>query len=313
LGKVKVKSITPDKAKNAKRESKRVERKGKFDINQTGDWCEIIKDIVAMANSGGGCILVGVKNDGTPSGWDLTPVLNLDPADITNKVAKYTGEQFDGFDITETEKNGHRLAVLQIHGVSMPMVFTKPGAYHDMEHEKEKVAFGGGTVYFRHGAKSEPANSNDLQQCIDREVERLRRSWLSNIRKVIEAPTGSRVDILQPPVIESALPSETSIRIVDDPTVPVYREIDRDQTHPRRQKEVVPLVNQRLGGSKDINAYDLLCVRKVHKIDQTKPKFYYKPRYGSPQYSDAFVDWLVEHYKKDSLFFDKARKEYKRE
>ena len=257
--------------------------------------------------------MVGVKNDGTPSGWDPTPMLNLDPADITNKVAKYTGEQFDGFDITETEKDGYRIAILQIHAVCMPIVFSEPGAYPDMGREKEKVAFGKGTVYFRHGAKSEPGNSNDLRQCIDREVQRLRRSWLSNIRKAIEAPIGSRVDVLQPPVIEPALPSETSIRIVDDLRVPAYREIDSDQTHPHRQKEVVPLVNQRLGGSKDINSYDVLCVRKVHKIDQAKPKFYYKSRYGSPQYSDAFVDWLVEQYRKDSLFFDKARKEYKRE
>lgn len=310
---MKVKSIMPDKAKNAKRESKRVERKEKFDINQKGDWCEIIKDIVAMANSGGGCILVGMRNDGTPSGWDPTPVLNLDPADITDKVAKYTGEQFDGFDITETEKDGHPLAVLQIRGVSMPMVFTEPGTYYDREHEKKKVAFAKGTIYFRHGAKSEPGNFKDLRECIDQEIERCRRSWLSNIRKVIEAPIGSRVDVLQPRVIESALPSETSIRIVDDLTAPAYRGIDRDQTHPHRLKELVPLVNQRLGGSKDIIPYDVLCVRKVHKIDQTKPEFYWKPRYGSPQYSGAFVDWLVEQYKKDSLLFDKARKEYKKE
>jgi len=310
---VKVKSITPDKAKNAKRESKRVERKEKFDINQTGDWCEIIKDIVAMANSGGGCILVGVKNDGTLSGWDPTLVLNLDPADLTNKVAKYTGEQFDGFDITETEKDGRRLAVLQIRGVSMPMVFTKPGAYHDRGLEKDKVAFREGTIYFRHGAKSEPANSKDLQECLDREIERRRKSLFSNILKVMEAPVGSQIDVLQPRPIEPALPGETSIRIVDDPTVPAYREVDRDKTHPHRQTELLSRVNQMLGGSKDINTYDVLCARKVHKIDQTKPKFYHKPRYGSPQYSDAFVNWLVEQYTKDSLFFDKAREEYRRQ
>ncbi|MBC8274138.1 MAG: putative DNA binding domain-containing protein [Chloroflexi bacterium] len=308
---MKAKSITPDKAKNAKRESKRVERKEKFDINQARDWCEIIKDVVAMANSGGGCILVGVKNDGTPSGWDPTPVLNLDPADITNKVAKYTGEQFDGFDIQEVEKNGYSIAVLQVHGVSIPMVFIEPGTY-DLGDGKSRIAFAKGTVYFRHGAKSEPANSNDLRQCIDREVERLRRSWLGNIREVVEAPFGSQVSILPPWVTGSTPPSRTPIRIVNDPTVPAHREIDRDKTHPHRKKEVIQLVNQRLSGRKEINSRDVICVRKVHRIDQTKPEFYHSPRYSSPQYSDAFVDWLVEKYEKNPSFFDKAREEYKR-
>lgn len=163
---MKIENVTPDKAKNAKRESKYVEFKEKFDITQLQDWCEIIKDIVAMANSGGGCILTGVKNDGTPSEWNPTPVLNLDPAQITDKIAKYTGEQFADFDIHEVEKNGHRLVALRVHGIPIPMVFIQPGTY-DIGDGKQKTAFGKGTIYFRHGAKSEPGSSKDLKECID--------------------------------------------------------------------------------------------------------------------------------------------------
>ena len=103
---MKLKDTMLDRAKKAKRESKYVEFKEKFDINQPQDWCAIIKAIVAMANSGGGCILIGIKRDATPSGWDTTPLLNLDPAQITDKMAKYTGEQFADFDIQEVERNG---------------------------------------------------------------------------------------------------------------------------------------------------------------------------------------------------------------
>jgi len=56
-----MKTVFLDKARNAKRESKYIEFKERFDVNQSQYWCEIIKDIVAMANSGGGCILIGVK------------------------------------------------------------------------------------------------------------------------------------------------------------------------------------------------------------------------------------------------------------
>jgi len=96
---MRAKYLTLDKVKEAKRESKYLDFKEKFDINQTQDWCEIIKDIIAMANSGGGCILIGARNDSTPSGWDVTPLLHLDPAQITDKIARYTGEQYADFEI----------------------------------------------------------------------------------------------------------------------------------------------------------------------------------------------------------------------
>ena len=44
------------KALSAKRESKYVEFKQSFDPNSAREWCEIIKDIVAIANSGAGLL-----------------------------------------------------------------------------------------------------------------------------------------------------------------------------------------------------------------------------------------------------------------
>ncbi len=111
--------------------------------------------------------------------------------------------------------------------------------------------------------------------------------------------------------MESPLPSATPIRIVDDPTAPAYQKINPDQTHPHRRKEVIQLVNQRLGDRKRITSYDVDCVRKVHEIGHTKPNFYYKSKFASPQYSDAFVNWLVEQYEKDPLFFEKAKEKIK--
>lgn len=307
---MKIKDGILDKAKNAKRESRYIDFKEKFDPNQPQDWCEIIKDIVAMANSGGGCILIGVKNDGTPSGRDPSPVLNLDPAQITDKIAKYTGEQFSDFDIQEIGKGSTRIAALEVHGVSIPMIFIEPGTY-DIGGGKQKTAFGRGTIYFRHGAKSESGNSKDLRECIDREIKEIRKSWRGNIRKVIEAPAGHRVNIFPPEVVESELPSAVPIRIVDDPKAPAYRKIDPDKTHPYRRREVVQFVNQKLNGRKRITGYDVHCVRKVYKLEETKPQFYYKSKFASPQYSNAFVDWLVEEYKKDPSFFDRVREEHR--
>jgi len=304
---MKAKKEMLEKAKNAKRESKYIEFKERFDPDSPQEWCEIIKDIVAIANSGGGIILVGVRNNGIPSGFDVTSVLSLDPAKLTDKIAKYTGEQFSQFEIGEIDKDGHKVGVLKIYGVSVPMIFIQPGTY-DIGGGRQKTAFGRGTVYFRHGAKSEPGNSNDLRKIIERELESIRKSWLGNIRKVVKAPAGYHVQMLPPQVVESTLPTATTIRIVDDPSAPTYRKVDPDHTHPHRQKEVIKLVNERLGGRKTINAYDVLCVRRVYRIDEKTPQYYHKSKYASPQYSDAFVDWLVNCYEEDNSFFDKTRR-----
>lgn len=84
-----------------------------------------------------------------------------------------------------------------------------------------------------------------------------------------------------------------------------------DITHPHRQKEVLQIVNQRINGRKTVTSYDFLCVRKSFNIDESKPNYYYKSKFATSQYSNAFVDWVVEQFNKDATFFDKAKQKYK--
>ena len=53
-------------------------------------WLEILKDVVSMANSGGGLIFIGLNDDGLPSGFDVTGACEIDPATFTNKIYSYT-------------------------------------------------------------------------------------------------------------------------------------------------------------------------------------------------------------------------------
>ncbi len=50
-----------DKGLAAKRESKYLDFKSSFNPDSAGEWCELIKDIVAMANTGGGIIIIGLE------------------------------------------------------------------------------------------------------------------------------------------------------------------------------------------------------------------------------------------------------------
>jgi predicted HTH transcriptional regulator len=107
-----------DKIEATSKESKEVNFKESFDFDLPKDRCEIVKDIVAMANSGGGRLLIGVKDDGASSEFDITLVLSIDPAKITDQIRRYTGQQFSDFEIYESQKNGKQIAILRIRGAA---------------------------------------------------------------------------------------------------------------------------------------------------------------------------------------------------
>jgi hypothetical protein len=149
-----------------------------------------------MANSGGGRIVVGANDDGTPSSYDTSAFLGIGIADFMNKVHKYTEMQFSGFRVFEILRGENRFAALDVEGTRFPIVFSAPGTY-EIVAGKQKNAFSKGTVYFRHGPKSEAGTSSDLRAALERELERVKSFWLDGIAKVVKAPEGSQVQILQ--------------------------------------------------------------------------------------------------------------------
>jgi hypothetical protein len=290
----------------AKRESKTVEFKEQFDTSNDGEWLELMKDLASIANVGGGVIVVGVKNDGTISGTDIRPVLALDGATICNKLASYLGDDFDDFEISAVARSGANVAAIVIGPAEeAPLTFVRPGTYPDPRRpERQKSAFGRGP-YFRHGAKSEPGTREDLRLFINRRLQAVRHDWLGAIRRVITASEGAEIV-----AIERSRNKEgkLAIRITTDEDAPLYRAVDWDDTHPHRQTELIPLVEERLPSGVTFNSHDMLSVRRAHQIDEkTHPEFVHLPRYGSYQYSDAFIDWLVDRYERDNAFFAKAR------
>ena len=300
-----------DRALKAKRESKRIDFKSAFDPEVTGDWCELVKDIVAMANSGGGAIVIGLDNGGAPSKIDVKAVLDLDHAKFVDKIRKYTGFEFGELEVHEAKKQDDTVAVIEISAVKVPMVFTEVGTYEVAAagKQKQKTAFSKGTVYFRHGAKSEPGTTEDIRNVIERQLEAIRGEWLDGVQKVVSAPQGSAVMVFSGEVKESASPEATPIRLVDDPNAPGYRLIDHDTTYPHRQTELVEVVNGMLPEGIDVNTYDILAVRRVHGIDGD-PRYCHTPKFGSPQYSDNFAKWIVDKHKGNNDFFAEARQKY---
>ena len=84
--------------------------------------------------------------------------------------------------------------------------------------------------------------------------------------------------------------------------------IDYDRTHPYRQKELLAAFRARVS-SRPINQFDLLSVRHTHAID-ANPDFSHKSLFGTRQYSQKFLDWLVGKAESDGAFFSGARASY---
>src|SRR5262249_9657045 len=143
-----------------------------------------------------------------------------------------------------------------------------------------------------------------LRATLERELERVRGFWLDGIAKVVQAPPEAQVQIVTPTVSLSKEASQV-IRLTTNSEGPEFRVVDNDQLYPYRAKELRLRMSEVLG-SNVASPYDIQLVRKQFGIDED-PNFSYKGKFGTRQYSEAFVDWLAEHYQKDQQFFHKVR------
>ena len=136
-----------------RRESRVLDFKKTFDPSNTGDWCELVKDLVAMANTDGGYVIIGATDNGADSGCDLTAVASVDQAVIVDKIGKYTDMQPSVVDLRHFTHRQSERGIFHVGASDMPIVFCRPGTYA-VGGDRQKTAFSAGTVYFRHGSKS---------------------------------------------------------------------------------------------------------------------------------------------------------------
>lgn len=291
-----------EKGLTQKRESKYVEFKSRFD-GDTKAWCDLVKEVIALANTQGGVIVYGLESGGTPSERTIQDLLDVDPEVVVDKLAKYTDVQFDAIRIHQREKEGHPVVALVVSSARIPIPFTQKGGYH------KGSSFQANQIYFRHGAKSEPATREDLRNAMKRELERVREAWMENVRKVVRAPPGSSVGI-EPPTGDEKILTGGPVRVTDDPDAEPTQVADPDATHPYRFTEVVAEVDSRLPDDVSFNRHDLLAVRQVHALMDDE-SFVHQFQHASPQYSKRTIEWIVDQYRADEGFFDEARKRYR--
>jgi hypothetical protein len=168
-----------------------------------------------------------MNDDGSLSGLPVEAIGRIDHADLTSKISKYTGSTDSQIEIQEIERQGSFLPAFVIQPAATPLVFGNPGTY-DVGAGKQKTAFGRGTVYFRHGAKSETGTTEDVRYSFERQLNQIRNSWLKQVRKVVKAPAGTQF-VVQAPRDQSTSLQSGDVRVVNSPgAIPIT--LTRDPT-----------------------------------------------------------------------------------
>ena len=222
-------------------ESRVLDFKETFDPTSNGDWCELIKDLVAMANTDGGYIIIGAANDGSSSGEDLTAAASLDQAVIVDKIGKYTDVQPSEVNVRYFADKQQKRVIFHVGLSDSPIVFCRPGTYA-ITSNRQKTAFSAGTIYFRHGSKSEPARQADIQRTFDSMFARRRREILAGVRKVVKAGADEQVVVIPRSVRLTQESTAIGIRLTDDPNAPAVRGLVGSGKYKSEEEELAAIV-----------------------------------------------------------------------
>lgn len=258
-----------------------------FDPASDRDWCELVRDIAAVANSGGGRIDVGAA---------------LDKREVVRRLHLHIDDAFSDITIRPTDSSAAAASEILVGPATFPLGFSAAGVCGSSSHLLERVElFPAGTFYFRHGERSEPGTSADMRAFFERLLRRVRRRWLRGIRRVLYAP----IEQAAKRTPKRAPANLQPVRIVTDPEAPALHPQDVDHLYPWRQKDLLRELNSRLG-RRMLTTYDIQAVRRQHRLDE-RPEFIFNLPGAGRRYSPATADWIMEQFNGDPEFFHQAR------
>jgi hypothetical protein len=165
-------------------EGEQFERKSELDPAIPREMLGLIVDIVAMANTQGGRVLIGTKGNPIPE----SRVRLFYSARLDDKVNSLVEPRIGG--ITASPVESDFILVQVDKSRNSPHVFKKDGTY-EAELRKQTVLFRSADIFVRHSSKTERANRSDL----DRMFNERQRELLEKVRMVFEAPPGANIRI----------------------------------------------------------------------------------------------------------------------
>ncbi len=184
------------------RESRKLEFKANFNF---GSMHEYSKTFAAFANSVGGVIVFGVKdNPRNPSGMTNDNFLDVDPERITNYLNEHFSPEIE-WEIFDFEIEGKNFGVILIsESRHKPIVCRK-----ETRGQKSRES----DIFYRYSGRSERIKFPELQNLLKTNKEIERRKWMEHIQNI--AKIGPE-NIMLMDIMRGEIPNENDAKIIID-------------------------------------------------------------------------------------------------
>lgn len=155
-----------------------------YDLSSQRHKVELVCDLVSMANTHGGYIVLGVGNSEevgrlyTPVGLSNESLRELDITKIHDLVATYVTSRLHILLQVHSlpELDGKTFVLLYVaQGDDLPVIFAKDGQYH--EDGRSRTKFHCGEIFVRRGVASVRADQNDMRQIVSHIRRREKEKW----------------------------------------------------------------------------------------------------------------------------------------
>lgn len=170
-------------------ESQNSDLKIKVDFNNAAEKLEFVKNIVALANSGGGELVIG-KNEKLSPGITSKEVSELDSARTDDLVRQFIkpAQISVGHDIRKL-RNGKFILTIKVSAAEFPIVFSKQG----FDEITKKPIFRKGDIWTRHSTKTEPIEYEDIRKWIEAARAAGRDQLKDQLLLVSKLPAGAEI------------------------------------------------------------------------------------------------------------------------
>ncbi|MDS2171343.1 ATP-binding protein [Nesterenkonia sp. CL21] len=133
------------------------------------EWPKVACHVLALANSGGGCMVIGVAENEGGSADHIGVTEFVDKADVASGVAPFLPDTVE-YVTLDFEYNDSEYAAIKGKKFQVLVVEDKPEELPFLA-EKDGKGISAKAVYVRKGTSSRPATHADLQRLISRRIE----------------------------------------------------------------------------------------------------------------------------------------------
>lgn len=180
------------------REFRNQDYKLMFDPSDERAKVDLVKNLIAMANAGGGQVVYGRDETKTP-GVDQSVCTTLDSARIADLIDRYASHASVHVSHSiEDLGSGKFILILTIDAAPYPIVMSRTGDWKGMNSGKDKPLFLVGDIWTRHSTKTERVSYDDLRQWFGRVRQEERERILSRITSLVNLPEGAEIQVVSP-------------------------------------------------------------------------------------------------------------------